>query len=140
MSNKDTLCYICSWSHGSLNVYSLVGDLASGRSGVSSWLILLFLWVANTFYLSVLSLILPLWILCSVQWLPKSIPVCICQALAEPLRRQILYQAPINKHFLATTIVSGFGGCMWDRSPGLVVSGWPFLQSLLHILFPYFLP
>ena len=25
MSNKAILCYICSWSHGSLHVYSLVG-------------------------------------------------------------------------------------------------------------------
>jgi hypothetical protein len=45
MSNKAILCYICSWSHGSLYVYYLVGDLVSGSSGggrgVSGWLILL---------------------------------------------------------------------------------------------------
>jgi hypothetical protein len=29
MSNKVVLCYICSWSHGSLHVYSLVGGLVS---------------------------------------------------------------------------------------------------------------
>jgi hypothetical protein len=33
MSNKAILCYICSWSHGSLHVYSLVGGLVSGSSG-----------------------------------------------------------------------------------------------------------
>jgi len=27
MSDKVILCYICSWSHGSLHVYSLLGSL-----------------------------------------------------------------------------------------------------------------
>jgi hypothetical protein len=31
--------------------------------------------------------------------------LCICQALAVPLKRQ-LYQAPVNKHFLASAVVS----------------------------------
>jgi hypothetical protein len=75
---------------------------------------------------------------CSVQWLASSIPVCICQALADPLRRQ-LYQAPVSKHFPASTIVSGFGDCIWNGSQGGAVSGWPFLQSLLRTLSPYFL-
>ena len=45
MPNKAILCYICSWSHGSLHVYSLVGGFIPGRSGVSGWLVLLlFLW------------------------------------------------------------------------------------------------
>jgi hypothetical protein len=52
--------------------------------------------------------------LCSVQWLAVSIHFCICQALAEPPRRQ-LYQAPVSKHMLAFTCCS-------------------FLQSLLHTL------
>jgi hypothetical protein len=43
--------------------------------------------------------------------LAASICLCICQALAEPLRRQA-FQTPISKHFLASTIVSGFGGCI----------------------------
>ena len=33
-----------------------------------------------------------------------------------------------------STIVSGFGDCIWDGYPGGTVSGWSFLQSLLHIL------
>ena len=41
MPNKAILCYICSWSHVSLNVYSLVGGLVPGSSGGSGWLILL---------------------------------------------------------------------------------------------------
>ena len=65
----------------------------------------------------VLSLAPSLGTLCSVQWMAVSIHFCICQALAEPLRRQ-LYQAPVSKLLLASTKVSGFGGCLWDGSPG----------------------
>ena len=32
---------------------------------------------------------------------------------------------------LLVSAMSGFAGCIWDRSPGGAVSGWPFLQSLL---------
>ena len=32
LSGKAILCYICIWSHGSLQVHSLVGDLDSGRT------------------------------------------------------------------------------------------------------------
>ena len=63
----------------------------------------------------------------------KVVSNCICQALAEPLRRQ-LYQAPVSKHLLASTTVSGFGDCLWDGSPGGAVSRWSFLQSLLQNL------
>jgi hypothetical protein len=52
-----------------------------------------------------------------------SIHICICQALAEPLRRQ-LYQVPVSKHFLASAIVSGFGDYIWDGSPSGALSGW----------------
>jgi hypothetical protein len=71
---------------------------------------------------SVLSLTPLSGILCSVQWLAASIHICIGKALAEPLRRQ-LYQAPVSKHFLASTIVSAFGDCIWDGSPGGAVPG-----------------
>jgi hypothetical protein len=81
----------------------------------------------------VLSLAPSLETLCSVQWMAVSNHFCICQALAEPLRRQ-LYQAPVSKVLLASAIVSGFGGCLWDGSPGGAVSEWSFLQSLLHTL------
>ena len=60
------------------------------------------------------------------------IHICIGQELANPLRRQ-LYRAPVSKH-LASAIVSGFGVCMWDGSPGGAVSRCPFPQSLLHSL------
>jgi hypothetical protein len=76
--------------------------------------------------------------LCSVQWLAASLHICIGQDLAQPIRRQ-LYQASVSKYFLASIIVSRFSVCMWDGSPGVAVSGWPFLQSLLHSLSLYFL-
>jgi hypothetical protein len=31
--DKAALCYVCSWSHGTLHVYSLVGGLISGSFG-----------------------------------------------------------------------------------------------------------
>ena len=87
----------------------------------------------------VLSLASPLGTLYLVQWLAESIYLCICQALAKPLRRH-LYQAPISKHLLASTIVSCFGDCIWDGSPGRAVYAWSFLQSLLQALPLYLLP
>jgi hypothetical protein len=82
---------------------------------------------------SVLSLAPSLGTLCSVQWLAESSHLCICQALAEPCRRQV-YMAPISKHLLASTILSVCGDCVWDGSLGGAVSGWSFLQFLLHTL------
>jgi hypothetical protein len=54
-----------------------------------------------------------------------SILLCICKALEGSLRRQ-LYQAHFSKHFLASTIVSEFGECIWEESPGGTVAGCPF--------------
>jgi hypothetical protein len=81
----------------------------------------------------VLSLAPSLGTLCSIQWMIVSINFCICQALTEPLRRQ-LYQPPVSKLLLVSAIVSEFGGCLWDGSPSGAISGWLFLQSLLHSL------
>jgi hypothetical protein len=64
----------------------------------------------------VLPLTTPLGSLCSVQWLAGSIHTCIVQDLAEPLRKQ-LYQTPVNKYFLISSIEFGFGVCIWDRHP-----------------------
>ena len=45
MPNKAIFCCISIWSHVSLYVYSLVGGLVPGSSGVSVWLmVLFFLW------------------------------------------------------------------------------------------------
>jgi hypothetical protein len=81
----------------------------------------------------VLSLALSLGTMCYIQWMIVSSHFCICQALEEPLRRQ-LYQVPVCKLLLESAIVSGFGGCLWDRSPSGAVSGWSFLQSLFQTL------
>jgi len=61
---------------------------------------------------SILSLTPPMGTPFSVQWLATSIHFCICHALAEPLRRQ-LYQAPVSMHFLASSILSSFGGYIY---------------------------
>ena len=124
MPDKAILCYIYSWSH----VNSFVDGFVLG-SYWGVWLVdivVLPMELQTPSAPSVLSLTPPLGTLCSVQWLAESIHFCICQALAEPLRRQ-LYQAPVSMHFLASTIVSGFSNCIWDESLGGTVSGWPFL-------------
>jgi hypothetical protein len=77
----------------------------------SGWLILLLspppqLGLQTPSAPSVPSPISPSGTLHSVQWLAVSICLCICQALAQPLRRQP-YQAPVSKHFQASAIVSG---------------------------------
>jgi hypothetical protein len=79
----------------------------------------------------VLPLALPLGSPGSVWWLAESICNCIGQVLTEPLRVQP-YQAPVSKCFLASAIVWGFGVWRWDESLGGVITGWFFLQSVLH--------
>jgi hypothetical protein len=68
----------------------------------------------------VLSLAPSLGTLCSVQWMAVSIHFFISLVLADPHKRQ-LYQAPLSKLLLASTLVSGFGGCIWDGYPGEAV-------------------
>jgi hypothetical protein len=102
-------------------------------------ILLFFLWGSKPILTpSVFSLTPPLGTLHSVQWLAASVHLCICKALAWLLRR-LLYQAPVSMHFLAPTIVSGFGNCIWGESPSGTVSRWPFLQILLYTLSPYLL-
>jgi hypothetical protein len=72
----------------------------------------------------VLSLAPPLGTLCSVQGVTMSLHFCICQTLAEPLRKQ-QYQAPVSKHPLVSTIVCAFGN-------SFCITGWTFLRFLLH--------
>jgi len=50
MPNKAILCYICSCSHGSFHLYSLVGSLVPGSSLGSGWL-LFFLWSCKSLHL-----------------------------------------------------------------------------------------
>ena len=86
MPDKAILFCICSWSHKSCHVPSLVGTLLPGFFGGSGWLILLFfLWGCKPAP-SVLALSSPLGCQHSVQCLAACIHICIGQALAEPLR------------------------------------------------------
>jgi hypothetical protein len=83
-------------------VFSLLGGLVPGSSG-GYWLVHIVLPPMGLQTPSapwVLSLALSLGTLCSVQWMAVSIHFCICQALAEPLRRQ-LYQTSVSKPLLA---------------------------------------
>jgi hypothetical protein len=73
-----------------------------------------------------------------------SIHFCICQAMAELLRRQ-LYQAPVSKFLLATTVVFGFGVCIWVGLPEGAVCGWSFLSlcstlCICNCFHGYFIP
>jgi hypothetical protein len=93
-------------------VFSLVGGLVPGSSG-GYWLVHIVVPPMGLQTPSapwILSLAPSLGILYSLQWMAVSIHLCICEALEEPLRRQ-QHQAPISKHLLASTTVSGFGDC-----------------------------
>jgi hypothetical protein len=96
-------------------VFSYVGGLVPG----CYWLVHIvvpIMWLKTSSPPWLLSLAPTLGTLCSIQWMAVSIHFNICQTQADPLRRQ-LYQAPVTKHLLASTIVSRFGGCIWDGSP-----------------------
>jgi hypothetical protein len=139
MSNKAILCHLCGQSHGSLHVYSLLGGLVSGSSGEAGWLTLLLCpWGCNPPQLlqsfpnsSIGDPMLSSMVVCKH-------PSPYLSGSGRASRRQV-YQAPISKHFPASVIASVFGDCIWHGSPGWAVSVWPFLQSLLHTLSPYFL-
>ena len=86
--DKAITCYLCSWSQ----VYFLLDCLVPGSSGVGVWLVDIVVFpmgLQTPSAPSVLSLTPPLGFPCSVQWLAASICLCICQVLAEPLRRQL---------------------------------------------------
>ena len=65
------------------------------------------------------------------SWL-KAFSSVLVQGLTEPHRRQP-YQTSIIEQLLASTIVFGFGDCIWDGSQDGAVTRWPFPQSLFHI-------
>ena len=124
-------------------MYSLVGGLVPGSSGGSVIVVLLTRLQTSSAPL-VPSPTPPLGSLCSVQWMTVSIHLCICQALAEPLQRQ-LSQAPVSNHLLASTILSGFGDCIgMDPQVGQSLGGLPFsLGSILCLRISsceYFVP
>ena len=88
MPDKPSLCYIRSWSHGSLHVYFLVGVLVPGSSGVSGWLTsLLFLWGCKPLHLLCYFFNSPTGVPVLIQWLPANICNCISQVLIVSFRR-----------------------------------------------------
>jgi hypothetical protein len=120
-------------------VYSLVGGSVSGSSG-RYWLVHIVVPPMGFQTPSapwVLSLAPLLGIVCSIQWMTVSIHFCICQALTEPLRRQP-FQFPFSKHLLASTTVSGFGGCLWDSlwmvTPSVSVPHFVSVSPLMGVL------
>ena len=140
-TNSPTLASL-SWHSPILGHLAFSGPRASPLFDVQQGYPLLHMhlepWVPPCSAPWILSLAPLLRTLCWVQWLAESVPLSICHALAEPPRWQ-LYQAPISKPLLASTIVSGFCSCIWDESLGGAVSAWPFPQSLLHTLSLYLL-
>ena len=122
-------------------MYFLVGGLVPGISGGSAWLILLFfLWGCKPLQLLQSFPSLLYWgpTAQSNDWLPASASLFV--SLYQSLSGDSYIRLPLAQHFLASTIVSGFGVYIWDGSPGGAVSGWPFHQSLISTLSPYFLP
>lgn len=83
---------------------------------------------------SVLSLSPPLGTLFLVQWLASSTCLCICQALGDPLRRQ-LYQAPVNMHFLASTSVwvSWLYMGFLEKQQAVLISDVTLLSSFIYL-------
>jgi hypothetical protein len=133
MSNKAIFCHICVQSHAWVPPCVLFGWWFSRWELWRVWQVDTIdpMGLQTPSAPSVPSPLPPWGALRSVQRLAASIHLCVSQALAESFRRQ-LSQAPVSKHVLASTIESEFGDCIWDGSPGGAVSGWPFLQSLLH--------
>ena len=111
MPDKVILCYICSWSH----VYSLVC--------VSPWEFRAGVWLVDSVVLpmglhtpSVPSVLSLTPFAQSNDWLRASASVFVrlWQGLSWDSSIRLLF----SKHFLVSTIVSGFGDCIWDESPG----------------------
>jgi hypothetical protein len=78
---------------------------------------------------SVLPLILPSWSQGSVQRLDESIFIlvwCWQNFSGKNYTRLLFISTSWHQQ------VSGFGVCRWNRSQGRIVTGWPFLQSLLN--------
>jgi hypothetical protein len=132
ITDKAILSCICSWSYESHHVYSFVGGLVLW--GYLFHIVVPPIGVQTPSAPWVLSLVPPLETLCSGQWLAENIYFCICQALVEPPQETAI-SGFCQQDLLASTIVSRFGDCMWDGSPGGAVSGWwLFLQFLFHTL------
>jgi hypothetical protein len=136
MLKKALLCNICSWSHGSLHVYSLVGGLVSGRSGSRGVLLLDIVVLPMGLQTPSVPPVLSRFPQMGTPVVSASIHIYIFSGSGRASHDR----APVSKHFLSSTIVSGFGDYIWNECPGRAISGWTFIQSLLHTLSLYLLP
>jgi hypothetical protein len=94
MTDKALLCYICSWSHVSLHVYSLFGGLVPGSS-------------LGPFSSSTIGdLVLSSMVGCEHP------PLYLSGSGRASQKTAI--SGPVSMHVLESTIVSAFGDCMWD--------------------------
>jgi hypothetical protein len=121
--DKAIFCYTFGWSHRSVHMYSLVGGLNPGSSGGGEGVLLFLMWVANPFsYFSPFSN--------SSIGDPVLNTMVGCEHLPLYLSGSGIASqetAPVSKYFLATSVVCGFGICIWDGSAGGIH------QSLVNI-------
>jgi hypothetical protein len=61
-----------------------------------------------------------------VQWLAANVNLCICKGSGRSSQETAI-AGSFQHEVLDSTIVSGFGNCIWNESPDGTVSGWPFL-------------
>ena len=141
MLNKAILCIICSWSHRSLHVYSLVGGLVPGSSrGLLGWYYCSSHRVANFFSSfspfsnfsigdTIRDTVLSPVVGCE--------PLPLCLSDSGRASQETSISCFCQQTSLALTILSGFGDSIRDGSLGGAVYGYPFLQFLLHTMSPY---
>ena len=121
----------CSRDHGPTLVCSLVGCLVLGSSEVSRyWILLVILWGCSTLYLlQSFPSLFPQGSPGPVQYLGVRICICLSQALVELLRVHPCQAVCIS---WSQQQCQGFDICVWGKSHVVVISAWPFLQSLLQ--------
>lgn len=130
MPDEAVLCYICSRSHGPVHVSSLVGSLVPGSSEGPGQLILLF-FLCGCHPLQLLQpfpYTLSLGSLGSVHWVAVSASVLVAGRAAQ---RTAIPGSCLQAHLGISSSVR-----IWCLQMEWIVhwavSGWPFLQPLLH--------
>jgi hypothetical protein len=138
-ANKATLCYMCSWSLGSLDVYSLVGGLGPRSSGWGEigWYCCSSYGVANPF-----SSFSP-FSNSSIGY-PTLNPMVDCKHLLLYLSGSARASHEITTSGSFQQALLGILNSVWiwhilDGSPVGKVSQWTFFKSLLYLLSPYLL-
>jgi hypothetical protein len=127
LSGKAILCYIFIWSHGSLHVHSLAGDVDFERTGWSSHPILFFQWGCNAPLLHSSN---------PCASCPTRFPEFSLMVGSKHLHLHWSVTGPGRNSQRTATLGScqqvpldsrNFGVCRGDVSPGGAVPRWPFL-------------